>query len=171
MKLYGLRMADLSWRRGSAAGATAGRRPAVLAVLLVALLAACGHKPAAPAVHRVTGQYMVHGAYPGVDPRTSNGQPCKAADVGYADIEAGTPVTVKDGSGAVVARAALGEGRLRVTILARQDCVHPFSLTMPDRDSYLVEVGTRGAVTFSRADLRRAGWTVTLAIGNYAPGI
>lgn len=164
-------MADLSWRRESKAGAATGRRTAVLAALLVAVLAACGHKPAAPAVHRVTGQYMVHGVYPGVDRRTSSGQPCKAVDVGYPDIEAGTPVTVKDQSGAVVARAALGEGKLRVTILSRQDCVHSFSLTLPDRDTYLVEVGRRGAVTFSRADLQRAGWTVTLAIGNYAPGI
>ena len=158
-------------RGGSRAGAASGWHTAVLAALLVALLAACSHRPSPPALHRVTGRYLVHGAYPAVDRRTSSGRPCRAADVGYRDIRAGTPVTVKDGSGAVVARATLGEGTLRVTVLSRQDCVYSFSLALPDRGAYLVEVGRRGAVTFSRQDLQRAGWTVALAIGNYAPGI
>jgi hypothetical protein len=168
MKGRGPRLAGLGWRRWPKAAAAIGRRPAVLAALLAVLLAGCSHKPAD---HRVTGRYMVHGVYPGVDRRTSDGQPCKAADIGYSDIGKDTPVTVNDGSGAVVGRATLGEGRLRVTVLARQDCVYAFSLSLPDRDSYVVEVASRGSVTFSRADLQRAGWTVTLAIGNYAAGI
>jgi hypothetical protein len=121
--------------------------------------------------HRVTGEYAVHGAYPGVKQGTSGGGPCKAADVGYSDIGPGTPVTVKDRSGAVVARTSLRAGTLRVTVLARQDCVHSFSLSLPDRDGYVVEVGKYGGVAFSRADLERARWTVALAIGNYAAGI
>src|SRR5919202_6029495 len=73
-------------------------RVMVLAVVVLApLVAGCSGKapaprPAVPQVHRLAGNYTVHGIF-----RHRNfGAPCVAADAGYADIHAGTPVVVRD---------------------------------------------------------------------------
>ncbi len=42
-----------------------------------------------------------------------------------------------------------------------------FSLAVAERDAYLVEVGRRGDVKFSKADLERANWKADLTIGAY----
>jgi hypothetical protein len=140
------------------------------AVVLAALVAGCtgkaaAPKPAVPQVHRLEGNYTVHGIF-----RHRNyGSPCMAADAGYADIQAGTPVVVRDTSGAVVGSATLGDGTLRQQPLRGRDddCLFRFSLTVPDRAEYRIEVGTRGTVRFSQADLERAHWTANLTIGAY----
>jgi len=143
----------------------------VLAVVVLAALAAgCtgkapAPKPAVPQVHRLDGNYTVHGIF-----RHRNyGAPCMAADAGYADIHAGTPVLVRDTSGAVVASAALGDGTLRQQPLRGRDddCLFRFSLTVPERAEYRIEVSRRGAVAFSQADLERSHWTANLTIGAY----
>jgi hypothetical protein len=146
-----------------------GRRRRALAGLLLAVLAGCGHRaaPAAPPEHAVRGEYAVHGAYP----LRRSGSACDPNRVGYPDIHAGTPVVVRDASGAVLRSATLQGGTMRVTILAREDCVFRFSLSLPERDAYTVEVGNRGRVTFTGPTLRQAHWRIDLAIGNYAPGI
>ncbi len=145
------------------------RRCAAVAAVLAVLLASCsnGHKPALPPRHQLSGEYAVHGVYP----HRSEGMPCKAKDVGYPDIRPDTPVTVRDGTGALLGRTTLGNGTLRRTILIRDDCVHRFSLTVPDRGAYEIEVGTRGSLAFSRADLERNQWEVSLGIGNLTMGI
>jgi hypothetical protein len=146
-------------------------RVMVLAVVvLAALVAGCAGKaaapkPAVPQAHRLEGNYTVHGIF-----RHRNyGAPCTATDAGYADIHAGTPVVVRDTSGAVVASAALGDGTLRQQPLRGRDddCLFRFSLTVPDRAEYRIEVSSRGAVAFSQADLERAHWTANLTIGAY----
>ena len=146
-------------------------RVMVLAVVvLAALVAGCtgkaqAPKPTVPQVHRLAGNYTVHGIF-----RHRNyGAPCMAADAGYADIHAGTPVVVRDTSGAVVGSAALGDGTLRQQPLRGRDddCLFRFSLTVPGRAEYRIEVSSRGAVAFSQADLQRAHWTANLTIGAY----
>jgi hypothetical protein len=146
-------------------------RAMVLAVVaLSALVAGCTGKapaprPAVPHVHRLDGNYTVHGIF-----RHRNyGAPCLAADAGYADIHAGTPVVVRDKSGAVVGSATLGDGTLHQQPLRGRDddCRFRFSLTLPDRAEYRIEVSTRGVVAFSQADLERAHWTANLTIGAY----
>ena len=143
----------------------------VLAVVVLAALAAgCtgkapASKPAVPQVHRLDGNYTVHGIF-----RHRNyGAPCVAADAGYADIHAGTPVLVRDKSGAVVGSATLGDGTLRQQPLRGRDddCLFRFSLTVPERAEYRIEVSRRGAVAFSQADLERSHWTANLTIGAY----
>jgi hypothetical protein len=146
-------------------------RVLVLAVVvLAALVAGCSRKepataPAVPQVHRLDGNYTVHGIF-----RHRNyGAPCKAADAGYDDIHAGTPVVVRDSSGGVIGSARLGDGVLRRQPLRGRDddCLFQFSLTVPDRADYRIEVSTRGSVAFSRADLERAHWMANLTIGAY----
>jgi hypothetical protein len=146
-------------------------RAMVLAVVvLVASVAGCtgkasAPKPAVPQVHRLEGSYTVHGIF-----RHRNyGAPCVAADAGYADIHAGTPVVLRDKSGAVVGSATLGDGTLHQQPLRGRDddCLFRFSLTVPDRAEYRIEVSSRGAVAFSQADLERTHWTANLTIGAY----
>ena len=139
-------------------------------VVLAALVAGCtgkvpASKPAAPQVHRLDGNYTVHGIF-----RHRNyGAPCTAADAGYADIHAGTPVVVRDTSGTVIGSAALGDGTLRQQPLRGRDddCLFRFSLTVPERAEYRIEVSSRGVVAFSQADLERAHWKANLTIGAY----
>jgi hypothetical protein len=147
---------------------------AVAVPMVAALVAGCTGKapaprpapePAVPRVHRLDGRYTVHGIFK----HRNYGAPCKAADAGYADIHPGTPVVVRDTSGAVVGSATLGAGSLRQQPLRGRDddCLFQFSLTVPDRAEYRIEVSIRGAVAFSKADLERARWTANLTIGAY----
>jgi len=144
---------------------------AVAALPLALLLAGCAGG-AAPPGHQLTGEYTVHGDYARSGGHAPGpGARCDASAVGYPDIHAGTPATVRDAGGAVVATTALGEGTFRLSVLNGDDCVFAFSVKVPDRDRYQIEVGSRGATTFTRADLERGGWKAALVIGNYAPGI
>lgn len=146
------------------------RRLAVAALLLVLLLAGCSGGAAAR--HELTGEYTVHGDYARDSGRAPGaGERCDASAVGYPDIHAGTPATVRDADGGVVATTTLGEGRFRLSVLRGDDCVFAFSVKVPDSDHYQIEVGNRGATTFTRADLERTSWKASLVIGNYAPGI
>jgi len=46
--------------------------------------------------------------------------------------------------------------------------VFSFSLTVPERDAYRIEVGQgRGVVPFARSDLERTSWKADLTIGAY----
>lgn len=142
----------------------------IAVVVLAPLVAGCSGRaptpgPPVPQVHQLAGNYTVHGIF-----RHRNyGAPCSAADAGYADIHAGTPVVVRDESAAVVGSATLGDGILRKQPLRGRDddCLFRFSLTVPDRADYKIEVSNRGVVAFSRADLERARWTANLTIGAY----
>jgi hypothetical protein len=147
------------------------RRLAVAALPLVLLLAGCGGQAAAPR-HELTGEYTVHGDYARASGRAPGvGERCDAAAVGYPDIHTGTAAMVRDAAGKVVGSTALGEGRFRLSVLRGDDCVFAFSVKVPDSDHYEIEVGNRGATTFTRADLERTSWKAALVIGNYAPGI
>ena len=115
-------------------------------------MAGCGRE-AAPPTHRLEGTYIVHGFFP----HRSYGAPCKGANAGYAEIHRGTTVTVTDGT--------LRKGPLRGK---DDDCVFSFSLTVPERDAYRIEVGQgRGVVPFARSDLERTNWKADLTIGAY----
>jgi hypothetical protein len=143
-----------------------GRVFLVVALVALALLAAgCGRKPSAPPSHRLEGVYIVHGIFS----HRSYGAPCNPTDAGYADIRAGTAVTVKDGAGALVGTAALGDGTLRRSPLRGRDddCVFSFSLKVSEQDDYRIEVARRGVVRFSKSELERTNWKPSLTIGAY----
>jgi hypothetical protein len=143
------------WRRSSV----------VVLVALALLVAGCGRE-AAPPTHRLEGTFIVHGFFP----HRNYGAPCRGADAGYADIHRGTAVTVRDGTAAVLGTVALQGGTLRKGPLRGKDdnCVFSFSLTVPERDAYRIEVGQgRGVVPFARSDLERTNWKADLTIGAY----
>jgi hypothetical protein len=70
----------------------------------------------------------------------------------------------------VLATATLQGGTLRKGLLRGRDddCVFSFSLTVPERDAYRIEVGRQpGQARFTRADLEKSGWKADLTIGAY----
>jgi hypothetical protein len=156
-------------RRGAVSWLTA--RPsattsAAVALVVLALLAVGCSRDTAPPSHRLEGTYIVHGVFP----HRTYGRPCKAAEAGYPDIGSGTRVMVSDGTAAVLGTATLQGGTLRKGPLRGNDddCVFSFSLTVPERDNYRIEVGQRrGVVPFSRSELERSGWKADLTIGAY----
>ena len=133
--------------------------------LAVLALAACDPRPDPPPSHRLEGTYIVHGFFP----HRNFGAPCEGGDAGYPDLRQGTVVKVKDGTGATLGTTALQGGTLqRGKLRGRDDdCVFTFSLTVPERDAYRVEVARRGGVRFTRDDLQRTNWRADLTIGAY----
>jgi hypothetical protein len=86
---------------------------------------------------------------------------CDVSDTGYDDLTAGAPVTVKDQAGTVLASTFLTDGTE-----SGSDCNFGVSVTVPDADFYQVEIGHRGAVTFSKSELETDGWVAALSIGS-----
>jgi len=81
---------------------------------------------------------------------------------GYDDLSAGTAVVVKDEGGKVLATGSLDSGK----ISALETCQWSFTVSnVPDAKFYQIEVSHRGAVTYSKADLDKAGWKVQLRLG------
>jgi hypothetical protein len=143
---------------------------AVLALVLAVGAGACSHGSTSER-HALRGTYAVHGDYAGATGTSpTNGAPCRAAAVGYADIRPGAAVTVRGDGSRVLGRTVLGSGRYRLTPGFRDDCVYPFRVQVPDRPAYVIEVATRGGVRFTRADIVRAHWSARLTIGNYSLG-
>ncbi|HEV2918218.1 MAG TPA: hypothetical protein VG673_03095 [Actinomycetota bacterium] len=165
------RRSAMSWLTGDVPSATtaprAGRRASVVMLVLLGLAAAgCTREPAAPPSHRLEGTYIVHGVFS----HQKFGSPCRSADAGYPDILPGTAVRVRDATKAVVGTAQLQGGTLRNGPLRGNDddCVFSFSLTVPERDAYRIEVGKRpGQVLFTRSDLEKSSWKADLTIGAY----
>jgi hypothetical protein len=135
----------------------------ILAVLVLA--AGCSREPAPPPTHRLEGSYFVHGFFP----RRHFGAPCTGRDAGFPDLRQGTEVRVRDGTGAVLARTTLQGGTLqRGKLRGRDDdCVFAYSVSVPERDAYRIEVGRRGGARFTKADLERSNWRADLTIGQY----
>ena len=156
-----LRRIAVSWLAGRGPSATT-----VLLVALVVLVAGC-HREVAPPSHRLEGTYIVHGEFP----NRSFGRPCKGAEAGYPNIQAGTMVVVTDeASAAVLGSVPLQGGTLRKGLLRGRDddCVFSFSLTVPEHDAYRIKVGGQpGNVRFTRTDLERTSWKADLTVGAY----
>jgi hypothetical protein len=81
---------------------------------------------------------------------------------GYSDIGAGTPVTLKDDTGKVLASTSLGTGTG-----SKSHCSFSFKFTgVPEVAFYTVSVGRRGDITDSLADMKASGWTFSLTMGD-----
>ncbi len=88
---------------------------------------------------------------------------CTGADVasGFADVGPAAGVTVRDESGDIIATGTVAEGERTI-----QGCVLPLRVDdVPEAKFYEVEVGRRGGVRSSRADLEADGFEVHLTIG------
>lgn len=83
-------------------------------------------------------------------------------DGGYGDISAGTNVSLKDGDGKLLASTSLGPGSGSTS-----RCTFEFEFqNVPEVSFYTVEVGRRGQITNSLADMKAAGWTFALTMGD-----
>jgi hypothetical protein len=84
--------------------------------------------------------------------------------LGYNDISAGTSVTVKNQSGAVIGTGALGAGTYASDGLS--SCEFPFTVSgVPGARFYTVEVSHRGGMTYSAADLAAKSYKVDVSLG------
>jgi hypothetical protein len=92
-------------------------------------------------------------------------------DGGYRDINSGLGVVLKDGEAKTIAVGALGPGKLSrasggFSSTATSYCAFSFSLdNVPEVPFYSIEVGHRGAITYSLAQMTAANWTVSLTLG------
>ena len=81
---------------------------------------------------------------------------------GYADIDAGAEVTLKDGDGKILGSTELSDGTGSVT-----SCTFTFSIAdVPEVGFYSVEISHRGAITNSLAQMQANGWMFGLTLGN-----
>jgi hypothetical protein len=167
---------------------TASRRPpsdrqlpglvaagASLVAFLLALAAVGGFGGGKPAGHALSGTFTVAGfgsfdaegdsAATSVQKISSTVSgttyDCSSgAGGGFSDIAAGTNVTVTDGSGKVIGTSALTGG-----VQSAKGCTFDFEVRVPSSDFYKVEVSSRGAQSYSKADLASQGWRVALKLG------
>jgi hypothetical protein len=87
----------------------------------------------------------------------SSGGGCEGSG-GYSDIGPGTTVTVKNGSGTILAQTTLGQGVGGYTL-----CTFSFSVRLTEgEDTYSVEVSHRGAVNYTFSQLDTLGIGVSL---------
>ena len=106
-------------------------------------------------------EYRLRGTFELIDSdvRNSNGG-CYGTG-GYDDIREGLGVTVRDGSGSVLATSRLGIGSLT----GRVTCTFRFEVdALPKEDFYSIEVGRRGELTYSFGDLESSAWKVELSL-------
>ena len=88
------------------------------------------------------------------------GGPCKGLGA-YHDFIGGTPVSVKDRSGTVIATGALNPGK----VVDGAACEFAFVVqTVPNADLYQFDVGGRAAGAFPYDDLAAQGWQVALSL-------
>lgn len=81
---------------------------------------------------------------------------------GYSDIRSGVTVTARDGTGRTLATGRLGPGT-RESIIS---CVFEFEVRgLAQSDFYSFEVGRRGELTYSHAEMEAARWTVGFELG------
>lgn len=105
----------------------------------------------------VTGSITVRDT----DQAYSTGASC-STDGGYDDVRIGTDVVVKDGQGAIIGVGSLEEGEADNAF----DCRFDFSLEVKDSEFYSFEIGDRGELSYSRADLEAQSWNVAFSLGD-----
>jgi hypothetical protein len=109
--------------------------------------------------YRIAGTFALNGE-PGTD-FFNLGLGCQGTG-GYSDIMGGVQVTVRNGTGDILAVDALhdaGGDELKV-------CEFYFTLDVPKEAFYEITVGRRGEMVYSFADLEKAKWHVDLTLGN-----
>ncbi|GAS97112.1 membrane protein [Mycolicibacterium canariasense] len=107
----------------------------------------------------------IHGTFTLNDPEPSaysqaievDGSSC-AGSGGYGDVDAGTPVMVKNGKGEILTTSYLEQGRG-----GRYMCTFGITFDITEgEDRYVVSVGRRGELSYSFADLKAGGVAMVL---------
>jgi hypothetical protein len=85
---------------------------------------------------------------------------------GYSDIQSGMSVTIKDGSGAIIATGDTGSGsKPKDSEYSEVQCVFSFSVeNVPKADFYQIQVGRRGGLNFSFAEIQQQNWEIALSL-------
>ncbi|OBB04491.1 hypothetical protein A5664_07300 [Mycolicibacterium fortuitum] len=100
---------------------------------------------------KVTGTFVLTDNS-GAEGIVSDGTKCQGAN-GYADVNAGTPVTVKNGKGEVLAATTLGPGKS-----GNANCTFTFTVALTEgQDRYVLSVGRRGEFSYSFEQLVAKG--------------
>lgn len=82
---------------------------------------------------------------------------------GFDDMTGGVEVVVRDQANTILATGRLGPGKKNTP---GTSCTFPFTVSgIPEAPFYSVEVGRRGALTYSFADMVGAGWVVAFTLG------
>ena len=80
---------------------------------------------------------------------------------GYDDVRGGMKVTVRDGSGTIIATGDTDDGRTESSVI----CVLEFSLSdVPIVDFYEIEVGRRGSISYSYDELDEVDFDVAFTL-------
>jgi hypothetical protein len=130
-------------------------------VLAAALLSACTTAappvtPAPAASHRVEGKLNLD-----TGTGTSPGAPCVASE-GFDDVHEGAQVTVRNENGTLIEGATLSSG----VSAGEGICTFSFELLVPDAEFYSFELGDRGEVVHSFAEMEAMAWRVAMRLGS-----
>jgi hypothetical protein len=114
---------------------------------------------AAPAEHDIDGTVILNNGF------GNEGEPC-AGTGQYADITAGTKVTLKDTHKKTVGVATLDEGTWTAAITGGDfvTCQFPFSLKVPTSRAYAVQIAKRKAGTVSAKALVANDWVLSIRL-------
>lgn len=83
---------------------------------------------------------------------------------GYSDFRGGMSVVVKDQAGSIIATSSTAMGH--PTTDGAGTCLMAFDVApIPDAPFYSIEIGHRGAITYSKADLVAKAWHLDLTLG------
>ncbi len=106
-------------------------------------------------------EYEIRGEFTLMDTDTGGSNSNCRGTGGYDDIKSGLSVTVRDGSGGVLATGRLGDGK-RPSVW----CTFEFSVGgLPEVEFYSVEVGRRGELTYSFEEMADNNWEVVVSLG------
>jgi hypothetical protein len=85
---------------------------------------------------------------------------------GFEDHTVGTPVTVRDGAGTVIATGQIGQSK---PFPDDQECMFFFSvLNVPYSEVYVIQISFRGPLTYTFDELELTNWYLRLTIRGVA---
>jgi hypothetical protein len=126
-----------------------------IAIVAAAAFISLGASGALLPKHTVTGSFVL------TDTTETFSGSCSGRG-GYSDVRAGTNVVLKDGDGKLLATGSLGTG----TGIG-STCSFSYSLPgVPEVPFYTIEVGSRGDLSYSLAEMRSMDWRVDLTLGS-----
>lgn len=135
-------------------------RPIVSLLLVLALAACGGEAPAKPTTHDITGTFSLTDS----DGVTVARNGSCSGNGGYSDIDQGAQITARDEDSTLIGTATLSAGAPNS---GRTTCSFSFNFEeLPDADFYTFELGRRGDLTYSRAEMEQADWTLFFTLGD-----
>lgn len=83
---------------------------------------------------------------------------------GYGDLSAGMPITIRDGSGNILASTQLNTGTFEGDSEFVFSCDFNFSAEVPKADFYSLEFGRRGEFTYSFDEMKEVSWKIYFSL-------